>query len=140
MSIDRACSELRAALANLDTERARIVSALELLDFATVAAPPIAAPPPLELHRCDQCEDAFATKQGLNMHRTRRHRPGSPTVAADPPKTPPADVDEIALRCEDCDFTAPVGPIRPLAAHVLAEHGRHELLVTERRPRRHGSA
>jgi hypothetical protein len=131
-------------LVELDARRAAIVGALELLR-PTAAAPAAASPPPapLELHRCDQCDDAFATKQGLNMHRARRHRPGSPPAAApaDPPapelryESGPVDADKFALRCEDCDFTTPVGPIRPLTAHALIEHGR-ELLQAERQPRR----
>jgi hypothetical protein len=105
--------------------------------------------------QCAQCGRVFASFGGLRIHQGRSGHAGQTTPSAPPaPAEVPADVptgadslerqpaapvsviddDTMALRCDDCSFAAPVGPLQPLRAHVLDVHKR-VLSNTERKPR-----
>jgi hypothetical protein len=65
-----------------------------------------------------------------------RRRPSTPLSQPQPAAPTPVVIDDdtMALRCDDCSFAAPVGPLQPLRAHVLDVHKR-VLSNTERKPR-----
>jgi hypothetical protein len=64
-----------------------------------------------------------------------RRRPSTP-LSQPQPAAPVSVIDDdtMALRCDDCSFAAPVGPLQPLRVHVLDVHKR-VLSNTERKPR-----
>jgi hypothetical protein len=101
--------------------------------------------------QCAQCGRVFASFGGLRIHQGRSGHAGQTTPSATPapaelstgtdalerqpaPPVPVIDDDTMALRCDDCSFAAPVGPLQPLRVHVLEVHKR-VLSNTERKPR-----
>lgn len=130
-AIESIIRQLRDELAALEDATDRIRRALAVFEpeRAPATLHVVGADGIESLHHCDQCDDAFSTKQGLSMHKTRRHKPAPATA---PP--PAVSADRLALRCDDCDETFPVGPVKPLVSHVLLEHAR-DIRPHERQPR-----
>lgn len=186
-------ASLTARITQLDTALDALTAAADALglDASATASPvtltpavdtppgrPVTIPTPLPDHpwrpapgpadpaadlACPECGQLCATRNGLGVHRKRKHgiprdtaayqrerrarlRGEAATPAATPARVTPINVNgappdpivqahELGLRCDDCGYVVPTDRHAMLTTHCITTHKRNATRV-ERTPRR----